>query len=164
MYQDKYQFEKKKKGGIDACRIITVVLLALLLIGFAVFFYIFITNGNINAEENAKETKTAINSTVYTELVGYGPITINSDNEELVFENLYTNENYLTYIVLDEDNETLYETACLAPGEKDSFNVYELLDEGEYTLTYSIFVYSDSFELLNGDITMYQDIIVEESE
>ena len=76
----------------------------------------------------------------YFELMGFGQLEINENNQYLNLINPSENGVYLSFDVI-YNNEVLYQTDLIEPGKMEQFNVYSCLDAGEHTITYSIDVY-----------------------
>lgn len=96
----------------------------------------------------------------YTELVGYGLITIDEINPYIYLSNPEENNVYLSFIV-SNDGDEIYETQLIQPGKMEKLDIYSCLNAGKHTLIYSINSYDlDSKELYWSGIKQEQEIIV----
>ena len=93
------------------------------------------------------------------EIVGYGQLEINKDNPNINLINSSENNVYLSFDVLYDD-EILYKTGLISPGQMEQCNVYNKLDAGQYTLTYSINVYDINENILWSGIQQEQKILI----
>lgn len=93
------------------------------------------------------------------EIVGYGQLEINKDNPNINLINSSENNVYLSFDVLYGD-EILYKTGLISPGQMEQCNVYNKLDAGQYTLTYSINVYDTNENVLWSGIQQEQKILI----
>jgi len=143
MYPENKQNKKKKERNI-----LLIIILILLLISLCIsLIYIFQNKDDIFAENSLlkiKEFSTEEKQSYieeyegdYTELVGYGKVTITSKRPYLYLENVKDNQVYLQFDVYNS-NELIYSSQLIQPGDFDSLNVYELLPKGEYVLTYKV--------------------------
>lgn len=173
MYQSSYQQNKdkeKKKSRIKT--IIIIILIALLLAGGGIIAFLYLNGESIFAQENTMNFKvtepipeTPENQEVveysgdYTEVVGYGEITIDSDTPCLYFDNVASNKVLLQFEVFDDDGNSIYLTPRIPPGERDSLNVLEELSQGHHNLTYLITSFEEGTNrvLLSG-IQQIQEI------
>lgn len=172
MYQETYQYNqtKKKKKGTKV-KTIAIVLLALLL-GVGGTVGLLYANGySIFAQENEPNDYGQIPQYLsnqeeydcdYTEIVGYGSITLNKQNQNIYFENVASNSVLLQFEVLDESGSSIHQTSLIAPGEKENLNAYELLTKGNHTLTYMISSYDiNTNRLLMSGIEQIQELVIE---
>ncbi|MBQ0036649.1 MAG: hypothetical protein KBT35_07005 [Firmicutes bacterium] len=96
----------------------------------------------------------------YTELVGYGQVSINKDNPYLYLQNPETNEVYLSFDVTYND-EVLYSSGLIEPGKMEKFDIYSSLDAGKHTLIYSISSYDlETKEKYWSGIKQEQEILI----
>ena len=96
----------------------------------------------------------------YFELVGFGQLQIDKDNQYVNMINPSNNSVYLSFDVIYND-DTLYSTKLIEPGNMEQFNVYSLLDAGTQTISYLINVYDilDKQPLWTG-IEQKQELLV----
>ena len=76
----------------------------------------------------------------YTELMGFGCLDIDEDYPFIYLINPSENEVYLSFDVI-YNGETLYQSALIAPGKMEQFDIYSCLNAGRHTLTYSVASY-----------------------
>ncbi|MDO5332262.1 MAG: hypothetical protein Q4E99_06235 [Bacillota bacterium] len=96
----------------------------------------------------------------YFELVGFGQLQIDSDNQYINMINPSDNSVYLSFDVIYND-ETLYSTKLIEPGNMEQFNIYSLLDAGTQTISYLINVYDiTDMEPLWTGIEQKQELLV----
>ncbi len=76
----------------------------------------------------------------YTEVMGFGCLDIDKDFPFIYLINPEGNEVYLSFDVY-KDEEMLYSSKLIEPGMMEEFNIYECLNAGKHTLTYSISSY-----------------------
>ena len=96
----------------------------------------------------------------YFELVGFGELEINDSNPYINLINPSKNQVYLSFDVIYND-EQLYSSNLIEPGKMEQYNIYECLDAGEHTLTYSINVYDiNNKEPLWTGIQQEQELII----
>jgi len=69
------------------------------------------------------------------------------------------NNVYLSFDVLYKD-ESLYKTGLISPGQMEQYNIYNKLDAGQHTLTYSINVYDTNENILWSGIQQEQEILI----
>ncbi|MDO4940921.1 MAG: hypothetical protein Q4E33_04435 [Erysipelotrichaceae bacterium] len=96
----------------------------------------------------------------YTELVGYGQVSISKDYPYLYLQNPQDNEVYLSFDVTYND-EVLYSSDLIEPGKMEKFDIYSCLDAGKHTLIYSISSYDlDTKETYWSGIKQEQEILI----
>ena len=165
MNQEPYQFKTQNKKKKDKKKYLLLLLL-LLLLGLGVI--LILDHYNVFAENNTDMSETQENTLnnqreiddSFTEILGHSKLKIDSNNQLIYLENLSANSTYIQYEVLNED-ESLYKTKLLYPGESDSFNVFKAMPKGECTLKYLISIYSlDNQNLIHSGIILNQEIEV----
>lgn len=176
MNQESYQFRTKKKRNSNVKAIIVVVFALLLGIGGTISF-LYLNGINIFAQEE----KEPINEEIipehleyysedtfkeepldYVEIVGYGPIKIDSNFHNLELKNVETNDVMLSFDVLDENSKSVYQSDRISPGNSEQFNALQMFGEGEHVITYKIKAYDlNNNNIVLSDITQIQEITVE---
>ena len=144
---------KKKK------KIIILITIVILLIVFSSCSYLLFVKAdepkqtnttNKDVSTNQIEAKSPIHPSEateeYTEIMGFGQLDINADYPNLYLINPSDNNVYLSFDVIYND-ELLYQTGLIEPGKMEEFNIYNCLNAGEHTITYSI----SSFDLNNKE-------------
>ena len=96
----------------------------------------------------------------YTEVMGFGCLDIDKDYPFIYLINPEGNEVYLSFDVY-KDEDMLYSSDLIEPGMMEEFNIYECLNAGKHTLTYSIASYDmKNKALLWSGIKQKQDISI----
>ena len=160
--------EEKKKIKKE----IILVLLGLLLITVGIFmFYLTENNRNKNILVTDREVSDKQNTLhmpenhksnedEYTELIGFGLLEINKENPFVYLMNPSDNEVYLSFDVFDND-ELIYESKLIEPGNMEELDIYSRLNAGEHTLVYSISSYElETKAVLWSGIRQNQDIYI----
>lgn len=93
------------------------------------------------------------------EIIGYGQLEIDKDYPNINLINSSENNVYLSFDVLYND-ESLYKTGLISPGQMEQYNIYNKLDAGQHTLTYSINVYDTNENILWSGIQQEQEILI----
>lgn len=175
MNQESYQFRTKKKRNNSVKAIIVVIFALLLGIGGTISF-LYLNGINIFAQEEKEPINEEIipehleyysedifeeESLDYVEIVGYGPIKIDSSFPNLELKNVETNDVMLSFNVLN-NSKSIYQSNKILPGNSEQFNALQMLDEGEHILTYEIKAYDlNNDNIVLSDITQIQEVIVE---
>lgn len=125
--------------------LIIVILLILLLIS-SLYLLTFIRKTLRNVSKTQTEMKLPTDNIEtkddsYTELMGFGQLTITKNNPYINLINPKENDVYLSFDVFYKD-ELIYKSELIEPGMMEQVNIYEILDAGEHTLTYSIGSYN----------------------
>ena len=155
---------KKKRNK----RIIIIILLILLII-FSIFavYLIFEKNRNSQNLELSQNQMEASNPNLtnsvddgYFELVGFGRLQLDENNQNLNLINPSENRVYLSFDVIYND-DVLYESDLIEPGKMEQYNAYGGLNAGEHTITYSINVYDiENKKPLWTGIKQKQEVII----
>ena len=96
----------------------------------------------------------------YTEVMGFGCLDIDKDYPFIYLINPEDNEVYLSFDVY-KDEDMLYSSDLIEPGMMEEFNIYECLNAGKHTLTYSIASYDmKNKALLWSGIKQKQEISI----
>ena len=119
-----------------------------------------ITKKTVSSSQETTYIPERTKEEAYTELVGYGLITIDENNPYIYLSNPEENGVYLSFVVNNDGNE-IYETQLIEPGKMEKFDIYSCLNAGKHTLIYNINSYDlDSKELYWSGIKQEQEIIV----
>lgn len=96
----------------------------------------------------------------YTEVMGFGCLYIDKNHPFIYLINPEGNEVYLSFDIY-KDEEMFYSSKLIEPGMMEQFNIYECLNAGKHTLTYSIasFDMNDKTVLWSG-IKQKQEISI----
>ena len=148
--------------------IITAILLIFLALAISiVMLFLFKTNTKLNQKlehsQNEIEAKdpqllSKRNDDTF-EIVGYGQLEIDDSNPNINLINSSENNVYLSFDVL-YNNEVLYKTNLISPGQMEQYDIYSKLDAGQHTLTYSINVYDVNENILWSGIQQEQMILI----
>ena len=148
--------------------IFTIILIILLVFSIAIgMLFLFKTNSKFNQklehsqnEIEAKDPQLLSKGSNDTfEIVGYGQLEIDSDNPNINLINSSDNNVYLSFDVLYND-EVLYKTNLISPGQMEQYDIYSKLDAGQHTLTYSINVYDTNENILWSGIQQEQMVLI----
>lgn len=144
---EKQDKKKRKKTAI----IWLYAIILLLIIGLLIYLF-FLRKENVKIAVNVAKNQEVIDTSAkfkvlnkevedeYIELVGYGLLEINSEYPNIYLENPSGNDAYLSFDVVYND-ETLFKSDLIEPGNMVPFNIYECLDAGKHTITYIISAY-----------------------
>lgn len=154
--------KQKKFLLISASLIIILVFAIVISIFFAIKTY---PKQNEKPEHSQKEVE-AKNPQLLSkgnnetfEIVGFGQLEIDKDNPNINLINSSDNSVYLSFDVLCND-EVLYKTNLISPGQMEQYDIYSKLDAGQHTLTYSIDVYDANENILWSGIQQEQMILI----
>ena len=160
---------KKEKNRII---IITLAILLLLFLSITIYLVVkrnsasFITNytdenaSSKQVEINLKERVDSNEDEGFTEIVGYGEISLYPDYPFIYLVNPANNTVYLKFDVIYRD-QVLYTSGLISPGMMESFNVVNVLGAGKHSLTYEISTYDlDTRERLMTGIKQNQDVYI----
>lgn len=141
--------EQKKRSKVYIY--IILIILLLLLLGCLIAYLILSHRNNniIFSIRDVSDTQSEIdlnhnhhkNEEAYTELMGFGCLDIDESYPFIYLINPDSNEVYLSFDVYENDN-LLYNSNLIEPGKMEGFNVFESLDAGKHSLTYSIASYN----------------------
>lgn len=156
----------EKKLVIIALILLLIIILELIILINRRNSEVLITNGTTSKQLSSKQVDLSLrnfveeNDNAYTEIQGYGLITINSKNPYLYLTNPETNNVYLSFDVTYADN-VLYSSGLIEPGKMEQFDIYSCLDAGKHTLIYSINSYDlDTKEIYWSGIKQEQEIYI----
>ena len=71
------------------------------------------------------------------EIPGYSNQVVSKKNQEIALGNPNNNDVYFIYHIYQNDEE-IYTTDLISPGRACSWNVYEQLNKGTYSLTFTV--------------------------
>ena len=150
----------------------TIIILMLIIILIMIVFisYLLIKGYGRNvfiSDKEVSENQSEIDLDIdhhkeegYTEVMGFGCLDIDKDYPFIYLINPESNEVYLSFEVY-KDEDMLYSSALIEPGMMEEFNIYECLNAGKHTLTYSIASYDmKNKALLWSGIKQKQDISI----
>ena len=150
----------------------TIIILMLIIILIMIVFisYLLIKGNGRNvfiSDKEVSENQSEIDLDIdhhkeegYTEVMGFGCLDIDKDYPFIYLINPESNEVYLSFEVY-KDEDMLYSSALIEPGMMEEFNIYECLNAGKHTLTYSIASYDmKNKALLWSGIKQKQDISI----
>lgn len=150
----------------------TIIILMLIIILIMIVFisYLLIKGNGRNvfiSDKEVSENQSEIDLDIdhhkeegYTEVMGFGCLDIDKDYPFIYLINPESNEVYLSFEVY-KDEDMLYSSALIEPGMMEEFNIYECLNAGKHTLTYSIASYDmKNKSLLWSGIKQKQDISI----
>lgn len=150
----------------------TIIILMLIIILIMIVFisYLLIKGYGRNvfiSDKEVSENQSEIDLDIdhhkeegYTEVMGFGCLDIDKDYPFIYLINPESNEVYLSFDVY-KDEDMLYSSALIEPGMMEEFNIYECLNAGKHTLTYSIASYDmKNKALLWSGIKQKQDISI----
>lgn len=149
--------------------LILIIIVIILLLISLVLLYILISERfkkTVYSDKTVSENQSDIaldidrkdDSDAYTELMGFGTLTINKSNPEVYLINPESNKVNLSFDVFYED-ELLYSSGLIQPGKMETFDIYSRLDAGRHTLLYSISSYEqESNAVLWSGVQQKQDI------
>lgn len=150
-------------------KLLVIVILLLLLIFGTISFILCNSSSkpttnreisNTQQEASFPNANVSDSETAYTEIIGFGQLTLSKINPNINLINSEENDVYLSFDVF-YNNELIYQSGLIEPGKMEQANIYELLDAGEYTLTYSIGSYDlKTKEVYWTGIQQKQEIIV----
>ena len=148
-------------------RIAIVVLFILLIVCFVFALYLFFKGDYIHARNLSSNQMEASNPNLtnsvddgYFELVGFGRLQLDENNQNLNLINPSENRVYLSFDVIYND-DVLYESDLIEPGKMEQYNAYGGLNAGEHTITYSINVYDiENKKPLWTGIKQKQEVII----
>lgn len=103
------------------------------------------------------QTETAITESI--EIPGYSNLGVSKDNPTIRLGNPEANTVYLQYQII-KDDEVIFETKAIKPGNMVEANMYELLDEGKNEVTISINTYDVETETACNGATQAVTITV----
>lgn len=103
------------------------------------------------------QTETAITESI--EIPGYSNLGVSKDNPTIRLGNPEANTVYLQYQII-KDDEVIFETKAIKPGNMAEANMYELLDEGKNEVTISINTYDVETETACNGATQAVTITV----
>ena len=149
--------------------ILALVCVLILVIGLGSFYVVHTLNSNHypggrNVSDRQKDiadpTEKKKYEDVYTELMGFGCLTLDQNDPFIYLINPSENQVYLSFDVI-YNGEVLYKSGLIEPGKMEDFDVFSRLNAGEHTLTYSISSYdmNDQSVLWSG-IQQNQDILI----
>ncbi len=96
----------------------------------------------------------------YTELMGFGCLTLDQNDPFIYLINPSENQVYLSFDVMF-GNEVLYKSDLIAPGKMEEVDVRSRLNAGEHTLTYVISSYDiNDKSILWSGVSQYQDVLI----
>jgi len=163
--------KKKEPNKRTKTILILLLILLLLIIGLLIYLY-FIQQEAIKISVNVSENQQDINvptrvrvldsdkDETYTEIMGYGMLDIDKDYPLVYLSNPTNNDVYIQYDVIYND-ELIYSTGLIEPGKMETFNVYDCVDAGEHTLTYSVSTYDlKTMEIYWSGLQQIQKIYV----
>ena len=150
-----------------------IIILMLLIIQIMISFicYLLIKGGGRNifiSDKEISDSQSEISLDIdhhqseegYTEVMGFGCLDIDKDYPFIYLINPEGNEVYLSFDVY-KDEDMLYSSNLIEPGMMEEFNIYECLNAGKHTLTYSIASYDmKNKAVLWSGIKQKQDISI----
>ena len=160
---------EKQKQSKRKLIIILMFILILIMSLFIIWLLVnFSDRKTIKTDKEVSDTQSSIDfdpdhhhkEEGYTEVMGFGCLDIDKDFPFIYLINPEGNEVYLSFDVY-EDEEMLYSSKLIEPGKMEEFNIYECLNAGKHTLTYSIasFDMNDKTVLWSG-IKQKQEISI----
>ena len=149
--------------------ILILICILILVIGLGSFFIIRTLKARdipceMKVSENQKDivlpTDRKEDEEAYTELMGFGRLTLDKNDPFIYLINPSDNQVYLSFDVIYE-GEVLYSSDLIAPGKMEDFDVLNCLNAGEHTLTYSISSYDlEDKSVLWSGVQQNQDILI----
>ena len=150
-----------------------IIILMLLIIQIMISFicYLLIKGGGRNifiSDKEISDSQSEISLDIdhhqseegYTEVMGFGCLDIDKDYPFIYLINPEGNEVYLSFEVY-KDEDMLYSSNLIEPGMMEEFNIFECLNAGKHTLTYSIASYDmKNKAVLWSGIKQKQDISI----
>ena len=116
-----------------------------------------VSDKEVTLEKIRKENK---DREAFTEITGYGQITLDKDYPDICLMNSENNNVYLSYDVYC-DNQKLYSTGLIHPGKMETCDIYSCLDAGKHTLIYKINSYDlDTKQIYWSGIKQEQNILI----
>ena len=159
----------KEKRQSKQDLILVLICVLILVIGFGSFFIVKTlkrteVSCDLKVSENQKDivlpTDKERQEEAYTELMGFGCLTLDKNDPFIYLINPSDNQVYLSFDVIYED-DILYSSDLIAPGKMEDFDVLNRLDAGEHTLTYSISSYDlEDKAILWSGVQQNQDILI----
>ncbi|MBQ1567855.1 MAG: hypothetical protein IIZ80_08215 [Erysipelotrichaceae bacterium] len=158
----------KRKQSKRKTIIILMFIIILIMIMFISYLLIRGDGSNIFiSDKEVSENQSEINLDIdhhkeegYTEVMGFGCLDIDKDYPFIYLINPEDNEVYLSFDVY-KDEDMLYSSDLIEPGMMEEFNIYECLNAGKHTLTYSIASYDmKNKALLWSGIKQKQEISI----
>ena len=158
----------KRKQSKRKTIIILMFIIILIMIMFISYLLIRGDGSNIFiSDKEVSENQSEINLDIdhhkeegYTEVMGFGCLDIDKDCPFIYLINPEDNEVYLSFDVY-KDEDMLYSSDLIEPGMMEEFNIYECLNAGKHTLTYSIASYDmKNKALLWSGIKQKQEISI----
>ena len=148
----------KKIDKKDIIIIVLIMILLLFLIGTVIFFINYKKyDKNYTIIPLEKEIEMPITSEEKTEsmsesveIPGYTNFEVSNKKPTVKLSNPESNTVYMVYTILENDN-LVYKTKAIKPGNMVELNLKELLDKGNHNLTIQINTYDlDTEEACNG--------------
>ena len=159
----------KEKRQSKQDLILVLICVLILIIGFGSFFVLKTlkktqVSCDLKVSENQKDivlpTDKEKQEEAYTELMGFGCLTLDKNDPFIYLINPSENQVFLSFDVLYDD-EVLFSSDLIAPGKMEDFDAFSCLNAGEHTLTYSISSYDmDSRVLLWSGVQQKQDVLI----
>ena len=146
--------KKRKKIVITLVVILLIIIILLLFRSCSSDSGPVLPGFNISSEEeqwNGEQNKPKQAEQGFMQIPYYGNLWVTEEEPYVWFNNPETNNDvYFSYQVLYDGEEVFHNDDYISPGKALKANLYDVFEEGEYTLTVNISAVDGNGEACNG--------------